>query len=874
MFSKKTRKNVSFLLALMVFSTTFSTLVPEALADSTAVCSQTVDVVAGQTATWTATISGSPTPSISWSGDEGLSGSGTTATVTYTTDGTKTGTVTATASGSSTSVSCSDIVISVSLTPAPTPAPTATLTVDSSSITSGDSTNLNWSSTDATSCTGTNFDTASATSGSVSTGALTADQTYSVTCTGPTAPDATATAGVTVTSGGGTPAPTATLTASSTSVTSGGSTNLTWTSTDATSCVGTNFDAASATSGSFSTGALTSDTTYSVTCTGPTAPDATATQVITVTSGGGGGTPAPTATLTASPTSVTSGGTSTLTWSSTDATSCTGTNFDTASATSGSTTTPALTADQTYSVTCTGPTAPDATATAGVTVGAPICPIPSITSTLTASVVKGATFSYTLSATTSPATTTPIVYNIDTGSLPAGLSVSGNVISGIPTQIGTFNIALTASNTCGATNQNLVLTVTSPPTGGGGGGGGTTRLIITNERIEEIIPGVVFIRWDTNISATRRVVYGQPAVSALGLSPNYGYDASTVELASPLLTSHGMAVVGLTPGETYHFRPVSTNGSLLAVGDELTFVPAGGGTGGGCDYLFDYLKIGFENDPVEVRKLQIFLRDLEGFSNLAVTGFFDQTTFDAVSAFQLRYQDDILTPWGYQGTSTGFVYILTKKKVNEIYCKFAFPVTIAQQSEIDAYRTFLESLQREGVPTGGTAPIESVPTTPNILETGAQIGQLPTTEQVQSTTTLVLNTATTSPTEGVLRNLAAAVLALPETTGEAFDCIYKLIVVLLGLYLLSLLIVAMFDNGMSYRKIVSFRIMSLILGIIVAVPVSIVLLAYCLVIPLLVVLIILAGFLLWYVNKKDDDDTPLPPSDVVDSPPTIFPPTE
>ena len=437
----------------------------------------------------------------------------------------------------------------------------------------------------------------------------------------------------------------------------------------------------------------------------------------------------------------------------------------------------------------------------------------------------------------------------------------------------TYYYKVSAVNGSGESAASSAVSV-STSGGGGGGGGGTTRLVITNERIEEIIPGLVFIRWDTNISATRRVVYGQPTISDLGLSPNYGYDASTVELTSPLLTSHGMAVVGLTPGETYHFRPVSTNGSLLAVGEELTFVPAGGGTGGGCDYLFDYLKIGFENDPVEVRKLQIFLRDLEGFSNLAVTGVFDQATFDAVSAFQLRYQDDILTPWGYKGTSTGFVYILTKKKVNEIYCKFAFPVTVAQQSEIDTYRTFLESLQREGVPTGGTAPIENVPAVPNILETGAQIGQLPATEQTQVTTTLVLNTATTSPTGGVLRNLAAAVLALPQTTEEAFDCVYKLIAVLLGLYLLSLLMVAMFDNGMSYRKIVSFRIMSLIFGIIIAVPVSIVLLAYCLVIPLLVVLIILAGFLLWYVNKKDDDDTPLPPSDVIDSSSTIFPPFE
>ncbi len=61
---------------------------------------------------------------------------------------------------------------------------------------------------------------------------------------------------------------------------------------------------------------------------------------------------APTVTLTASPTSITSGGSSTLTWSSTNATSCTGTGF-TAGGTSG-TATVSPTASQSYSISCTG----------------------------------------------------------------------------------------------------------------------------------------------------------------------------------------------------------------------------------------------------------------------------------------------------------------------------------------------------------------------------------------------------------------------------------------------------------------------------------------------------------------------------------------
>ena len=76
--------------------------------------------------------------------------------------------------------------------------------------------------------------------------------------------------------------------------------------------------------------------------------------------------PTPTVTLTASPTSITSGGSSTLTWSSTNATSCTSTGF-TAEATSG-TATVSPTVTQTYSITCTGTGGTGATSLATITV--------------------------------------------------------------------------------------------------------------------------------------------------------------------------------------------------------------------------------------------------------------------------------------------------------------------------------------------------------------------------------------------------------------------------------------------------------------------------------------------------------------------------
>ena len=85
---------------------------------------------------------------------------------------------------------------------------------------------------------------------------------------------------------------------------------------------------------------------------------------------GGSSVPIPTVTFTASPTSITSGGSSTLTWSSTNTTSCTASGgWNGAKATSGSQSTGALTTTTTYTLTCTG-AAGSASASATVTVGA------------------------------------------------------------------------------------------------------------------------------------------------------------------------------------------------------------------------------------------------------------------------------------------------------------------------------------------------------------------------------------------------------------------------------------------------------------------------------------------------------------------------
>lgn len=84
-------------------------------------------------------------------------------------------------------------------------------------------------------------------------------------------------------------------------------------------------------------------------------------------------------------------------------------------------------------------------------------------------------------------------------------------------------------------------------------------------------------------------------------------------------------------------------------------------------YINSYMSLGGANNSLEVVKLQTFLRDEEGFSNVRVNGVYDRATYNAVVNFQERYFSDVLAPW-FNQHGTGRVFVTTKKKINEIHC--------------------------------------------------------------------------------------------------------------------------------------------------------------------------------------------------------------
>ncbi|HEY4161066.1 MAG TPA: Ig-like domain-containing protein, partial [Candidatus Saccharimonadales bacterium] len=194
--------------------------------------------------------------------------------------------------------------------------------------------------------------------------------------------------------------------------------------------------------------------------------------------------PAPTVNLSADPTSVTSGDSSTLTWSSTDANSC-NSSWNGTEATSGTASTGALSATTSFTLTCTG-TGGTASQTATVTVTPPdgggggtnpTAP------TISLGVQDGATVSGTTDVTVTPSNdVTQVVYSVD-GAAVNTTTTAPFSYNWDTTQVndGVHSLSATASNAAGGTATASVSVAvqngaggTGTGTGGGNDGGGSS----------------------------------------------------------------------------------------------------------------------------------------------------------------------------------------------------------------------------------------------------------------------------------------------------------------------------------------------------------------------------------------------------------------
>jgi uncharacterized repeat protein (TIGR01451 family) len=183
----------------------------------------------------------------------------------------------------------------------------------------------------------------------------------------------------------------------------------------------------------------------------------------------------------------------------------------------------------------------------------------------------------------------------------------------------------------------------------------------------------------------------------------------------PIAQENGGAVLGAATSSVY--RPVEA-----------------------CDqYLTAFIRTGYANDPEQVRRLQYVLRDFEG-AKISVNGIYDASTLAAVNTFQSTYAADILTPWGIT-KPTGFTYLTTRKKVNEIYCRNTkqFPLTQPQLQEIAHIR-------------GLTQPSTSASSATGTSKVSAS-SKKGTTQGSAGATSEVATSTKTNPNPGALGNL-------------------------------------------------------------------------------------------------------------------------
>lgn len=182
-------------------------------------------------------------------------------------------------------------------------------------------------------------------------------------------------------------------------------------------------------------------------------------------------TPAPTVTLTATPTNIALGASSTLTWSSTNATACTASGSWTgAEAISGTAPEkPTAAGKPSYTLTCTG-TGGSASATATVTVAAPAAPTVTISASPT-SLTVGSSSTLTWSSANATACTA-------SGSWSGSEATSGTAKE-TPSASGTATYTLTCTGAGGSAHASAAVTVTAaaaatpPPAATSSGGGGS-----------------------------------------------------------------------------------------------------------------------------------------------------------------------------------------------------------------------------------------------------------------------------------------------------------------------------------------------------------------------------------------------------------------
>jgi uncharacterized repeat protein (TIGR01451 family) len=151
--------------------------------------------------------------------------------------------------------------------------------------------------------------------------------------------------------------------------------------------------------------------------------------------------------------------------------------------------------------------------------------------------------------------------------------------------------------------------------------------------------------------------------------------ANGIKIVNTGTVSESPTVIDQLSGNNSSSVTINVGGQVLGASTSTVATSTGQVLGESCGlYLTSYIHPNRQNlnDPTQVKKLQTFLNQNLGL-NLPITGYYGSSTIAAVNKFQVKYHDEVLTPWVSLGlatpfTPTNYVYQSTQRWINLIMC--------------------------------------------------------------------------------------------------------------------------------------------------------------------------------------------------------------
>ncbi len=192
-----------------------------------------------------------------------------------------------------------------------------------------------------------------------------------------------------------------------------------------------------------------------------------------------------------------------------------------------------------------------------------------------------------------------------------------------------------------------------------------------------------------------------PVTSTKVAPKTYGSSESASSTTSVSVQSSATGDSSISNSSSTYNGADSTSGTDYSVNDKenSSYSPQACNT-----YIVNYIRIGGNNNPQDVKNLQTFLNTYEG-ERLAVDGVYKEVDVAAVKRFQTKYIET-LKFWGLT-SATGEVLQTTINKINTIYCEKAAKLSCpyfgsyqklgSASNEVIKIKKFLNNTQGENL---------------------------------------------------------------------------------------------------------------------------------------------------------------------------------